>query len=190
MHYRLMVTLSKHFAETSAEARSHVYHTLIDDETFVGGGRFSSGFCDWFVIGGRWSGELSRLTWAKDAFAEIQKLEHSEGIQIWGVHYGDLDKQKQQRKLAKKIEKLYQRAMPAEYKGKGLIYERDTYVDQGYEDDAMLVDQTLYDALLAEYDGDDMVEDEWRLAFVDLDYEAVSPDFIGEKWLVVLDAHT
>ena len=65
MHYRVLVTFEKEAAKTSQEAREYAFWTLMEDTSFIGGGRFGSAWCDWFVIGGRWSGELSRATWAK-----------------------------------------------------------------------------------------------------------------------------
>ena len=61
MHYRLFVTLDAkgHKILNSEDARNKVYGMLHNDDSFCGeGGRFGSPVCDWFVIGGRWSGEL------------------------------------------------------------------------------------------------------------------------------------
>ena len=58
MHTRFLVTLGKEEADDSRSAREYVYNALTE-EGFVAAGRWSSGLCDWFVIGGRWSGTLS-----------------------------------------------------------------------------------------------------------------------------------
>jgi hypothetical protein len=60
MHTRFLVTLGKDEADDSQSAREYVYNALTE-EGFVGTGRWSSGLCDWFVIGGRWSGLLSGM---------------------------------------------------------------------------------------------------------------------------------
>jgi len=62
MHQRLLVTFNKENAENSEEARSHAFTELEWDSSFVDGSnspnRFGSAICDWFVIGGRWTGDL------------------------------------------------------------------------------------------------------------------------------------
>ena len=67
---------------------------------------------------------------------------------------------------------------------KGIPFQRDTYQEHGYADDAMLLTRALYDALLKEYEGKD--ESEYH---ADLDYDAVSPEMVGKKRLVVVDYH-
>lgn len=58
MHHRYFVLTDKANAKTSLQARTYV-ESWLNEEGFAGEGtRFSSSFCDWFVIGGRWSGEL------------------------------------------------------------------------------------------------------------------------------------
>lgn len=198
MHYRLLVTFNKTDAETSLDAREHVKDELENDASFCGeGGRFKSPVCDWFVIGGRWSGELSETTFMKDVIKKIQELEQKKDLSIRGTHYGDKTKQEEQAKLKTELEKLYQEALPKEYQGKGLTFDRDSYNHSGYEDDAMIVNQELYDALLKEFEGQDegSTKQEYNgstwedLHFVDLDYDPVSKDFIGKKWIVVVDYH-
>jgi hypothetical protein len=64
-------------------------------------------------------------------------------------------------------------------------YTRSGY--DAYPDDAMLLTDALYAALLAEYQGQDCDCD--SDGYADLDYEALHPDFVGRKWLVVVDYH-
>ena len=54
----------------------------------------------------------------------------------------------------------------------------------GDADDAMLVTQELYDKLLKEYE--ELADSE---STADLDYDPVSAEFIGKKWMVVVDYH-
>ena len=187
MHNLLLVTCNKTHAKTSQEAREHVDNELTNDDSFVGeGGHFGAPVADWFVIGGRWSGELSRQTWAKDVTRLIDELEQKEGIRVWGAFYGNSEKDEKQKQLTKEVETLYQNSLPSEYRNKGLVYVRDTYGSFGYEDDAMLVTPDLYDLFLKPYEGADQSEDE----YVDLDYDTVSREFIHTKWLVVVDYHS
>lgn len=59
MHTLVFVTVGFDRNASSEAVRTHVFCEL-DMEGFVHPGRFSGGWGDWFVIGGRWSGELSR----------------------------------------------------------------------------------------------------------------------------------
>jgi hypothetical protein len=183
MHFRFLVTCERDWAETSQEARAHVLDTLLE-EGFCGEGRWGGGVCDWFVIGGRWSGELSRSTWAKQITAQMAALEEHHAVQVWGTFYGgDAEKKRTQQELAKVFQQMWDAEAPVAYVG--IPYIRDTYQQGGYADDAMLLTQELYDALLKEYEGKE--ESEYH---ADLEYDSVSPEMIGKKWLVVVDYHT
>lgn len=63
---------------------------------------------------------------------------------------------------------------------------RDHGAKLGYEDDALLLTDDLYDEFLEQYE-------EWSKAdteYVDLEYEELDRSFIGRKWLVIVDYHT
>lgn len=59
------------------------------------------------------------------------------------------------------------------------------YMEDGRDCDALPVTRELYNSFLKEFEGREAFDTD----FVDLDREAVSPDFIGRKWLVVIDFH-
>lgn len=178
MYYRFLVTLENGAARNSTEARRHAAQTL-DAQGFAG----EYAMADWFVIGGRWSGELSRHTWAKLISAEMDALERAHGVQVWGAFYGgDEEKQRIQRELAERFQAIWNAAAPCAFRD--IPIQRDTYKADGYEDDAMLLSQQLYDALLQEYAGQHRSE-----YHVDLDGEDVSPEMVGRKWFVVVDYH-
>jgi hypothetical protein len=181
MHHRLLITFSKEHAATSQDARDYAYETL-DEQGFCADGRWG-GLADWYVIGGRWSGLLSRHSWAQRIETEIEAAERENDIQICGTFYSDPAMQQLQRTLAAMADRLWDIAAPPEYKG--IPYQRDSYKQDGYEDDAMLLSQELYDALLQEHEGS-----EWNDDHVDLDYRAVSADMVGSSWLVVGDYHS
>jgi hypothetical protein len=67
---------------------------------------------------------------------------------------------------------------------------RDFHRDEGYADDAMLIDHGLYLRLLAKYEGQAIGRRMEQLAFLDMDGERVSPQFIKHKWVVVVDYHS
>src|SRR5215211_5747906 len=171
MHFRFLVTCELDAAETSEAAREYVLDTLLE-EGFCGEGRWGGGLCDWFVIGGRWSGELSRFTWAQAITAQMNALEREQGVQVWGAFYGSAEKERIQQELTARFQSLWDMHAPDEYRG--IPIQRDTYQETGYEDDAMLLTQELYDALLKEYEGKEEFEHH-----ADLEYDEVSPAMIG-----------
>ena len=190
MHCRLLVTLNKGEASSSEEARIYANDILLNDSSFTGeGGRFGGQVCDWFVIGGRWSGELSEVSWGKKLYEQIRKMEEEADIQIRGCSYGREKKREEQAKLTAKAEKIYSEALPEEYKGL-LTYDRNTYVSCGYEDDAMVLTKELYDTLIKEHEGCPIDDSEYGPTYVDLEYDCADPEMIGEKWLVVVDYHS
>lgn len=61
--------------------------------------------------------------------------------------------------------------------------------DYGEEYDAQLVTEEIYDRSLAPYEGQIVAYEDDALAFVDLDQEEVSRDFIGTKFVTIVDYH-
>jgi hypothetical protein len=174
MHNLMLVTIAMPADATSDEVRDEVYETLMDDNSFCGeAGRFGGPLCDGFVIGGRWSGLLAE-TIIGPAYRDtvIAKIPEFGGEllpqQLIDSHAGELD------------------ALWLQHCGMGPSpYTRSGYRDYGFSDDAMVVTQTLYDALLAKYADEIYVTEK----FIDLNDEAIGPDFVGRKWLVVVDYH-
>ena len=181
MHYRFLVTFAAEDAPDSAVARGHV-SACLEEEGFCGTGRWGGGLADWFVIGGRWSGELSRASWAKAITAEMDALEKEHAVQVWGAFYGSTEKTRIQQELAARFQRLWDAHAPDAYKG--IPIQRDTYKQDGYADDAMVLTQELYDALLKEYEGKE--DSEYH---ADVEYEPITPAMVGKKWLVVVDYH-
>ena len=182
MHFRFLVTCEFAAAKTSEEARAYVRQAL-REEGFCSQGRWGAGMADWFMIGGRWSGELSRHSWARGITAEIEAAELEHNAHVWGASYADAEKERIQQELAARFQTLWDTHAPNAYKG--MPFNRDVYKEHGYEDDAMLLTRELYGALLKDYEGQE--ESEYH---ADLEYEPVSPEMIGTKWLVVVDYHS
>lgn len=174
MHYRLLITIEAPFDADSADVRNDVFDLLMNDDSFCGeGGRFGSPLCDWFVIGGRWSGMLAEQA-IGDHFKDAMRARFPELASEWNPwtlvdkHSGELD------------------ALWQAHGGTGPSpYTRSGYEQHGYPDDAMSLTQALYDALLAGYAG--QTSDGGQYA--DLDDEELGSDFVGRKWLVVVDYH-
>jgi hypothetical protein len=112
----------------------------------------------------------------------MDALEKQHDVQVWGVFYGDEEKQREQRELADRFQALWNAAAPCAFRD--IPIQRDTYKAYGYEDDAMVLSEELYDALLNEYAGQRRSE-----YHVDLDGEDVSREMVGRKWVVVVDYH-
>lgn len=174
MHYRMLVTISRPKGANSEDARIAVHHALINDDSFCGeGGRFGSPLCDWFVIGGRWSGLLAEIT-IGGAFKETIRSRFPE---LAGPSYS----QAAAERYAAELDAVWQA-----HGGTGRSpYTRSGYDEFGDPDDAMLLTDRLYDALLKEHEGASVD----RPGYADLDDEALERSFIGRKWLVVVDYH-
>jgi hypothetical protein len=179
MHYQMLVTLTLPVGATSLDARRQAENRLQADDSFCGeGGRFGSPLCDWFVIGGRWSGVLKR-TMLGDSYQAAMAKEFPEMATGW--FSSSLVETHRER-----LDQLWR-----EFGGNGPHpLTRNNYDYLGYEDDAMLVDQALYDHFLAKHEGiSNNQGDSSDITFADLDDEEVDASFIGGKWLVVVDYH-
>ena len=179
MHYRMLVTTSLPDGATSEDARFTVHDALLNDDSFCGtGGRFGSPLCDWFVIGGRWSGLLAETLIGEKfraavvaRFPEMAKGYWPESLIV--THRDELD------------------AIWRNYGGCGPSpYTRDGYDMLGNSDDAMPLTRKLYDALLVPYEGESLVLEGHHGQYLDLDDDPLQPDAIGHKWLVVVDYHS
>lgn len=179
MHFRLLVTFDIKQANNSEEARQLVMDALSNDPSFVGdGGLFGSPLADWFVIGGRWSGEITKaLLDQKKLSLFVNNFENQYG---WSTGGKKKITEKQRRSQALKMFKKhfpgFQGIMP---------YWRDTYTQIGAKDDAAILTEKLYNALLKEHEGEYATDH-----YVDLDREAAGKEMIGKKWLVICDYHS
>lgn len=69
----MFLTFSKNDAENSEDARD-LATDFLNFNGFVGNDKkYSSGVADWFVIGGRWSGELTRIHLDKEKLKACNK---------------------------------------------------------------------------------------------------------------------
>jgi hypothetical protein len=176
MHNLMLVTINKDCAENSQEAREYVNAELMNDNSFVGdnGGRFGTNVCDYFSIGGRWTGELQMRLMDKDFYEEVEK---------------ELKKATGKEYITSEDRKKYMPAIQSLWKlmgGKGDNPYTNEDPDNGNECDAMIVTKKIYEKILKNYEGMSQGDD-WD--FVDLDYDCVNKDFIGRKWIVVVDFH-
>jgi len=178
MHTRMLATFAAEHAATSAEAREYASSYLSDNGFVAEEGRWSHGMSDWFVIGGRWSGHLSRALLDQKKLRKVDAtFERRHGWWIGGKD-GVTEAQRLEQYAA-----IFREAFP-DFTGTIPAW-RDQYRSLGYDDDAMLVTPALYDGCLKEFEGQYETE-----GFCDLEFDAVAPAFVGKKWVVVVDYHS
>jgi len=191
MHYLYYVAVEK---EKDKEMKSLEIKRLVqqrlDDNNFASD---SSGFwgnckADWYVIGGRWSGQLSASkldNWYKKAGELINSNKADKNCSFFSS--GDIEKN------AVELQKLWE-----SLGGKGTNnWNRDSGYDtiSKYGDDAMLLDEKLYQALVKDTDcevevavladDNEYVDDEMPLTLFLKDKEKV----VGNYYIVVVDYH-
>lgn len=134
-HCRLYVLVPKSDVESSNEAREFVDRYLMDNNFCSSDGRWGGGVGDWFMIGGRYTGELSMVPFSdertKAYFDELDKKQL--------IYYETGDKK---RKRDEDIFEVFFRHFP-EMRMLPAIDSpfippeaRDNYAHYGYEDDA------------------------------------------------------
>jgi len=183
VHARLIVLLDRKEGETSSDARERANSRLMS-ESFTGeGGLFASPPSDWFVIGGRWSGQLTELKLDQDQWKAF-RVEYEDRRLGW------ISKKNPEEKQKARAQKLFRQFFP-EFKGE-LPVNRDPYETLGFEDDAQVLDEVLYEFLegLEDYAQDGSLYEGG--CFVDLDDPRAGLDLaiIGKKWCVVIDFHS
>lgn len=185
MHCRLIVLVQEDGAESSLDARQTVEAQLMN-QSFVGeGGLFASPPADWFVIGGRWSGSLTQLRLDRDRLSAFWKEFDSQRL-------GWVGRNRPEEQQKTKALELFAQFFP-DFEGEPPVW-RDAYERLGYEDDAQILDETLFRFLkeLKGYPQEAGLDDLYRgRCYVDLDqpHEELTSDAIGKKWCVVVDFH-
>ncbi len=202
MHYLMYALLDKSQAQNSEDARTEANSILSDDDSFVGeGGRFGSPVADWFVIGGRWSGDLAQHLVDGDFFKEVKKrVPHDSKF---GFTTKDVADHKAE------FQKIWE-----ELGGKDANpYNRDQYEHGGADDDAMIVNEKVWEKIILpilnnkkEYDRQYSqvvrkndynspepiladIGEEGDVLFNDKDIKNVKKSIVGKKWIVVVDYH-
>jgi hypothetical protein len=178
MHHLMLVTLELPDDATPSDARLQAHNMLCEDPSFAGeGGRFGAPMCDWFVIGGRWSGLLKKALLGEPYRAAFER-DFPEMAKDW--YTSDLIEKNRRR-----LNRFWRK-----FGGTGdHPIVRSGYDNHGHDDDAMLVDDALFRHFLAQYRGESTQVEGDSGTFADLDDEPVAESFIGRKWLVVVDYH-
>lgn len=168
MHSLYFVRISKESAKDSGAARRKAVDELNGNAFCYGdGGYFAGGRCDWFVVGGRWSGELQMLSRKFTTRVARLKSASKEGGP----------------ETAPKSAKL--QALWRKIGGLGKYPDaRDAYRSHGYEDDAAKITPRLLKHLqeyaqVSVYDSTE--SDEYLVS-------RLPTSSVGD-WLVVIDYH-
>ena len=173
MHHLYFVKVSKD-CKNAEEAKDDAT-TALDANNFASdeGGYFSASRADWYVVGGRWSGELSKILLKKDFFKELKKRYPLP--KKYGFYTDDFVKEN-----ADKFQALWE-----ELGGMGHNpYARDHYRHEGFDDDAMKITLELLKAMKKYKD----VEVFDAVNCVEYPVKKLTKNDIG-YWLVVIDYH-
>jgi hypothetical protein len=183
MHYLYFVRVQKNEAENSADACERAQQ-ILENEGFAGeGGFFGSSKADWFVIGGRWSGELSKFD---PKVVKAQKYIKKTWPTAWEATNNFYSSLKD--KLADKKSDEAQ-AEAYHLKETGLPFYRDSYIHTGYNDDAVVITAELIKALKKEYkDTSEIVECFDSVNGEEIYISKLPKQSIGD-YLVVVDYH-
>lgn len=177
----MYVLSDKEKYSTSEEARLGTMQQLLS-EGFNATQTFASGIADWFVVGGRWSGELIRIHLDQKKLEKCDKeFEKKYG---WFTN-GKIGKEKRQ----EQYKKLFKKYFPT-YKGECLQW-RNSYNETGYIDDGMIVNDLMYEKIIKDgldkdyYDGGKVVD----MMYEEQGIETTPENTIDKKWIVVIDFH-
>jgi len=180
MHASLYVLAKKENFKDSHQARDSVRDWLNEEGFADDSARFKSPIADWFVIGGRWSGELVRANLS----VEMLKSFETEFEKDFSF-FEDAQNTREDRKA--QAEELFIKYFP-NFNGR-IPYFRDNYKDFGYEDDAMIVTNNIYDKIVSGH-IDDSIEDGGACIFMENDIvNDCANDIVDKYWIVVVDFH-
>ncbi len=187
MHAILYVLCPKAGLTDSKSARGHVFHWLSDNGFTENSGLFQRYYADWFVIGGRWSGELT----ANQLDQEKIKALNEEFEKKYGFWINkDITEEIRQAQYSQLLKQYF-----PDYQGMPWAF-RDSYQETGYEDDAQIVNQLVYDRIIKEHLLDQISQERlWdggAVITTDMaDKELINQpeSFVEKYWIVVVDFH-
>jgi len=155
-----------------------------------------NGWWDWYVIGGRWSGELTEIKLDQDKLKKIR-----EEFEKQGLNWISMEKTNEIQK--EKSHKLWREFFGNEWKDEEIPIYRDSYAENGFNDDiqpvsnftpeqlkllntAHVIDKDgcySYDSV---WSGKTYLEDkEWNEKF----YERFLADLKPTDMLIIVDCH-
>ena len=179
MHGVLYVCLPRSQARSSLQARKKVREYLTQ-EGFDTQLRFS-GRCDYFKVGGRWSGSLSLL--------RLQYEHPKKMARFW--------KQYEAVSTGKEAQALFREMFP-DFRGKLPVGRSSHGHLNGFPDDAQIMDEPLFQQLKAGFNDEVTMETQPNVIFTtdcyvqepDGDFPWPKTGIEGAKfWVVVIDYH-
>lgn len=189
MHYLYFVAKKKEKEDKKEDIASEVENQL-NNEGFAGeGGYWVSCKSDWFVMGGRWSGELQKVkmdNWHDKALEIAKKGRPEEDNDRDFITQTDIERNNAE--LQELWEKLGGTGRHCWDRNR--LTTGETY----FEDDTMLLDEELYKGLVdKDYDEvevavmeDGWVEEEMLLK----DFLKNKENVVGNYWICVVDYHS
>jgi hypothetical protein len=179
MHTLLYVCLPRSQARSSLQARKKVGQYL-RDEGFDTQLRFS-GKCDWFKVGGRWSGQLTLLRLQHEQPKRMDRFWH----RYEGISTGD------------EAAALFRELFP-DFRGRIPVGRSPFGHQDGYPDDAQVMDEPLFEQLKAGFSEEVTYKENPNVIFTTDEYcQDPDGDFPWPKtaaeaarwWVVVIDYH-
>lgn len=183
MHNLAYALLPIEEATSSEEARNIVYDFLVNDASFMEDSnasyRFWSPICDYFRIGGRFSGDLTSQNILDEFYRKVNALQGGNPSDSYSVIFITENRAA--------LDKIWH-----DLGGKYVNpLSRNAGNYNGYEDDAMIIDEEIAEKL-NKIEQPDVVGNErvldcssdncyWEID----DYK----DLIGKAWVVVIDYH-
>jgi hypothetical protein len=183
MHARLIVLTDKKNGSTSKNIRTYVYVNLVK-QGFAGSTRFSYSSVDWFVIGGRWSGDFTKLYLDKNKLEEFEKE--------FDTKYGWFENREYDRnKRLSQAKELFKKYFP-KFKDE-IPYWRDNYNIYGYDDDAQIVNEKIWDEIKDLKNIDEDLNELYNgngIVYLDKHTDTIKKkDIVNKTWAVIIDFH-
>lgn len=185
MHSRVFITFDKNKAQNSLEARKFLYRCIGEKSK-----PFDKIFYDYYAIGGRYTGFFEALyNGGINLLTKVIQEANSKNIETSIIQKRTISKEEQLSNFRDSFRKYYPK-----YKGEPFFTPIRELRELGYEDDAMIIDNSVYDWLLKEYEGKkfslEYNSDDFLPCTVDIEGNEVAEDvFVNKKWIVIADFH-
>lgn len=154
---------------------------------------YSEGIWDRYYCGGKFSGTLlSAYSWSLPYFALYREYVDAPEVFDRRVSIHDLQREKKER--LESLNSVWRDIAPDYLKDIDHPYSRSNYSSFDYKDDVQVVTESIFETFLLNYtrtkfasEPHHKVTDKSFLSYIDIDREQCSVDFIGQKWIVVID---
>lgn len=179
MHTSMYLMFDKDYAKDLQQAKEFAEYFL-DENDFCAGGFFSNCIADGYRIGGRWSGELTRVQLDEQ---KLEKLEKEYKRKYGKKKLTWQEAKRRRRDLFRKYFPQF-RCEPPE--------ARDETVKLGYPDDALTVNAAIYEKIVRPGSTVENYHDGGKVIDIDAGEDVAElkkNEVIGKRWIVVIDFH-